>query len=177
MNAMHQNQLLIKLPIPMPLVIIGCVLIAVGLMTGINSWYVMIPILLAGIFCISVRDRLLFDFKEKTLYKYSLFIFLKRGEYIKLHQAEYISMIPVILSQNLYMRGPTHTLTDTAVVTNLIFPNHKIVKLYRMNYEASLKYNKVISNGLNVKIMISSSGNHEWIEPESQNEVSKKVVS
>lgn len=72
--------------LPAPFVMFGYLLIVVGLVISIELWYVGVPLILVGLLPVSAKDWLLFNFENKTLYKYSTFWFFKKGEYINLSE-------------------------------------------------------------------------------------------
>lgn len=171
---MEHKELKIKLGgLPLPFVIFGYVLILAGLGINLEYCFIMPILIVIGLFLITVKDRLLFDFEKRTMFKYSLLLFMKKGEYIDLSEVEYISMVRVKISQRMYVQSISTTIDETMIWSNLIYPNNKRIQLYRKKYQESRKLNTIIANGLGIKILDVSTGGKNWIEPT----VTKKVVN
>jgi hypothetical protein len=163
---MEQNELKIKLGgLPLPYVMMGYMLIVVGIVITPNYPYIMPVLIIIGIFLITLKERLLFNFDKKTMYKYSLLFFMKKGEYFDLSEASYISMIRVNITRQMNVLSITTSVNEAMIRSSIIFPDNKKMLLYRMKHEESMKFNKIIANKLNMKILDISSGQKVWIEP------------
>ena len=166
---MNNKELKVKLGgLPAPFVIFGYAIIITSFMLDYHLWYVSILLLLIGLLAVTARDRMIFNFDDKTLYKYSTFLFFKKGETIDLSKTEYISMVRVNVSQRMYHTSISTTVSEEMMLTNLIFPDNKRLPIYRKKYEESMMLNKKISDGLNVKILDLSTREKNWIAPQAR---------
>ncbi len=165
-HIMKNKELKVKLGgAPLPFILFGYALIITCLGVNWDYWYLIPILLLIGIFLITIKDRLLIDFERKTLYKYTLLLFMKKGEYFDLSEVQYISMVKVNVSQRMYVQSISTTTSETMIMSNLIFSNNKRIQLYNMKYQESLRLNTLIANGLGIKILDITSGEKKWIEP------------
>ncbi|MCU4177816.1 hypothetical protein [Carboxylicivirga sp. N1Y90] len=164
----ENNQLKLKLGgLPVPFVLFGYALIITGLLASIEFWYIQILLIIVGLFLVTARDRMIIDYSSKSLYKYSTYLFMKKGETFDISEVDYISMVRVNVSQRMYHQSISTTLDNVMLTTNLIFPNNKRMKLFRKKFEECKQLTEEISNGLGIKVLDVSTGKKNWIEPQT----------
>lgn len=151
--------------LPLPFVFFGYAIILTGLAALLDYWYISVPIILLGLFFVTARDYLVIDFARKRLIKTSTYLFMKNSKIVDVSNAEFISLVRVNVSQQLYHQSIGTTINDVMLSAYVIFPGNKKIKLFRKKFEESKALTSTIANGLQLRLLDLSTGKKVWMEP------------
>ncbi|GEM_PF-6369589 len=151
--------------LPMQFMLIGFVLIVLSIFFVVENQIIGAVLVIPGIFIIAIREGVLVDNENKSVFRYiKIFVFEKK-ELIDFSEVKYLSMVKVNVKQTMNVLTISNTQSKIMRKVNLIFENNKHKQLFQCNLLDALEKAKLVANITELKILNLTHGKEEWINP------------